>query len=90
MRRAFQKRKVYLKESILFLRLQLIGTKKLETAKSFFGGETILITLEQFKDIVNNDGLEVDFLLVVKILRLQLNLWETLGNKPRWAIKTHS
>ena len=64
----------YLKEGILLLALQLVGAEELETACSLLVGETVLVTLEQLEDIVDNDGLKVNLLLVVKILSLELDL----------------
>jgi hypothetical protein len=52
----------------LLLGFEPVGTKEFEAALSLFLGETLLVTLEEGEDIVENDGLEVDLVLVVEIL----------------------
>jgi len=45
-----------LEESVLFVYLEFVGPKELETAESFFFGETLLCALEELEDVVDNDG----------------------------------
>ena len=56
----------YLEESVLLLRLKLVGTKQLQTTTSLLFRKTILIALEEFEDIVDDDSLEIDFILIVR------------------------
>lgn len=67
---------VYLKERVLLLGLELVGTEKTETAGGLLISKTVLRALEELEDVLDDDSLEVDLLLVVKILRLELNLSE--------------
>ena len=55
----------YLQEWILLFRFELVGAKNLETACCLVLAETVFITLEKRKDVVDDDGLEVDLFLVV-------------------------
>ena len=45
--------------------LKLVGAKELETAGGLVRGETVLVALEELEDVVDDDGLEIDFFLVV-------------------------
>ena len=47
----------YLEERTLLLLLQFIGTEKLKTAFSLLWIETIVVALEEFEDIINDDSL---------------------------------
>lgn len=69
----------YLEECVLLLDLELVGAEQLETALSLLYGETVLVALEQLEDVVDDDGLEVDLFLIVQVLRLELDLWESQG-----------
>jgi hypothetical protein len=62
-----------LEEGILFLDLELVGAEELDTAEGLFLGETVVVALEQLEDVVDNDGLQVDFFFVVQILRFELD-----------------
>jgi hypothetical protein len=50
------KRATYLKEGILLFLLQFIGTEELKTTFSLLWTETVIVTLEEFEDIVNDNG----------------------------------
>ena len=73
----------YLKKSILLLRLEPVGAEKFETAGSLRRFETLVVTLQELEDVVDDDRLEVDLVLVVKIFRakLDLRLDEKIGGK---------
>lgn len=64
----------HLQERILLLGFELVRTEETKTALSLVGGETLLRALEQSEDILNDDGLEVDLLLVVEVFGLELDL----------------
>ena len=64
----------YLEEGVLLLALELVGAEKFETTGGLVVGETVLIALEELEDVIDDDGLEVDLLLVVEVLSLELNL----------------
>ena len=64
----------YLKERVLFLLFELVGTKDLKTALGLRGGETLVIALEERKNILDDNGLEVDFFLVIKVIGFELDL----------------
>jgi hypothetical protein len=64
----------HLKESVLLLRLELVGTKEFQTTLGLFRRKTVIVTLKQFEDIVDNDGLQINLFLVVEVLCLQLDL----------------
>lgn len=63
-----------LKEGVLILLLKLVRTENIETTLGFLVGETVVSALKQLEDIVDDDGLEVDFFLVIQVLRLKLDL----------------
>lgn len=46
----------HLKEGVLLLILELVGTEKLQTTGSLIIFETTLVALKQFENIVDNDG----------------------------------
>jgi len=58
----------------LFLGLEFVGTKELKTVGSLVSGKTLVSTLEKREDIFDDDCLEVNFFLIVQILRFKLNL----------------
>lgn len=64
----------YLKEGILFFRLESVGTEEFETTCGFLEGQTLLVALKQFENIINNDGFQVNLFLVVEVFRLEFNL----------------
>ena len=64
----------YLKERVLFLLFELVGTKNLITALAFLGGEALVIALEERKYILDDNGLEVNFFLVIKVIGFELDL----------------
>jgi hypothetical protein len=64
----------YLKERILLFLFELVGTKNLKTALGLRGSETLVIALEERKDILDDNGLEVDFFLVIKVISFELDL----------------
>lgn len=63
-----------LEERVLLLGLELVGPKELETAGGLCRVETLVGALKQLEDVVDNDGLQVDFFFVVQILCLELDL----------------
>ena len=65
-----------LQERVLLLGFQPVGAKQLETALRLGCVEAFVGALEERKDVIEHDGLEVDFVLVVEILGLELNLRE--------------
>jgi hypothetical protein len=71
------KKRTYLKERVLLLALELVGTKDTETTSGLVVSKTVLVALKQREDIIDDNGLEVDLLLVVKVLCLELNLRST-------------
>ena len=64
----------HLEEGVLLLALELVGAEKFETTGGLVVGETVLIALEELEDVIDDDGLEIDLLLVVEVLSLELNL----------------
>jgi hypothetical protein len=54
----------------LLLRLKPVGSKESETTSGLFGVQTIIITLKELEDIVDNDCLKVNFFLIIQILCL--------------------
>lgn len=63
-----------LQKRVLFFLLKLVGTKKFDTTVCLFSIKTVLVTLKEFEDILNDNGLEVDLFFVIQVLRFQLNL----------------
>lgn len=53
---------------------QHVRTKKFQTTRCFFVIKTFIRTLEQGEDIFNDNSLQINFLFVIKILCLQLDL----------------
>lgn len=41
---------------------------------SLFRGQTILVTLEEFEDIIDDDRFQVDLLLVIQVFGFELDL----------------
>ena len=58
---------------MLFL-LEFIGTENVQTTPGLLSGETLIVTLEKLKDILDNDGLEVDLFFVVEVIGLEFDL----------------
>jgi hypothetical protein len=54
--------------------LEFIGTENIQTTPGLLSGETLIVTLEKLKDILDNDGLEVDLFFVVEVIGLQFDL----------------
>lgn len=73
------RRRTHLKNGVLLLGFELVGTEQLETALSFSGIETLLSALKELEDIVDHDSLQIDLVLVVKVLRGELNLQRERG-----------
>ena len=53
--------------------LELVRAEEFETTAGFLVGETALGTLEELEHVLHDNGLEVDFLLVVQVLGAKLN-----------------
>ena len=77
-----EKMRAYLKERVLLLALELVGAEKFETAVGFVISKTGLVALKELEDVVDDDRLEVDLVLVVKIFRAKLDLME--ADIERW------
>ena len=58
----------------MLLRLELVGPEDLEATLGLFIVETLRGALKELEHVLDNDCLEVDLVLVVQILRLQLDL----------------
>jgi hypothetical protein len=63
-----------LEECVLFLRLELVGTEDAKTTGSLLVGKTPFRAVEELKHVLNHDGLQVDFFLVVEVLSLEFDL----------------
>ena len=59
--------------------LEFVGTENLQTTLSLLRGETLTAALEERKDILNNDCLEVDLFFVVEVIGLELDLRSIAG-----------
>lgn len=55
----------YLKERILLFLLELVRSEQLNTTASFLRGQTALVALEQFEDVIDHDSFQVDLLFVI-------------------------
>jgi hypothetical protein len=64
----------HLEERVLVLGLELVWPKELETALGLGLSEALLVTLEEDKNVVKDDSLEINLVLVVQILSIELNL----------------
>ena len=64
----------YLEEGILLVTLQLVGAKELDTTSSLGVVQPRFCTLQQFEDVINHDGLQIDLVLIIKVLRTKLDL----------------
>lgn len=64
----------YLEEGILLLRLELVGPENLKPPSDLLIIQTTFVALKQFEDIIDNNSLKVDFVLVIKIFSLKLDL----------------
>jgi hypothetical protein len=51
-----------------------VGTEQFQTALSFSRVKTSIRTLEKLEHIVYDDGLQINLVLVVQILRTKLDL----------------
>lgn len=63
-----------LQERVLLLNFKLVGSEKLKTTSGLLWAKTVVVTLEQPEDVLDNDSLQIDLLLVVEVLSLELNL----------------
>jgi hypothetical protein len=63
-----------LKEWVLLLLLQSVGTEYLQTTLRLLGSETLIVTLEECEDILDNYCLEVDLFLVIEVIGLKFDL----------------
>lgn len=72
-----------LQERVLFLGFQPVGTKELETALSLGFGEAVIGALEERKNVIEDDGFEINLVLVVEILGFEFNLMEGLEGEGR-------
>jgi hypothetical protein len=64
----------HLEERVLVHGLELVRAKELETALGLGLGETLLVAQEEGKDVVEDDGLEIDLVLVVQTVGFKPNL----------------
>ena len=64
----------YLEERVLFFRLELVGPEEFESTLCLLFRQTLLRALEQLEHIVYDDGLQINLVLVVQILRAKLDL----------------
>lgn len=69
--------RAYLQERILLLTLEFVGAEQFQTTSGFLPSETLLRALEKLEDVINDDGLQVDLLLIVQVLGRELNLRKT-------------
>ena len=58
-------KRTYLQERILLLTLQPVRTEKFETTSCLSTIQTRFCTLQQLEDIVDDDGLQIDLVLIV-------------------------
>jgi hypothetical protein len=63
-----------LEERVLLLALELVRAEDTETTSGLLVVETTFAALKQLEDVVDYYSLQVDLLLVVKVLGLELNL----------------
>jgi hypothetical protein len=54
--------------------LEFVGAENFQTTLSLLRGETFTAALEERKDILNHDCLEVDLFFVVKVIGFELDL----------------
>lgn len=66
--------KADLKNWVLLLLFEFVGTKNLQTTLGLFRSETLIVTLEKCEDVFDNDRLEVDLFLVIEVIGLKLDL----------------
>ena len=66
----------------MLLSLEPVGAETFETAVGLVVIRTVLVTLKQLEDIIDDDGLEVDLLLVVEVVGFGLDLGAAL---VRWV-----
>jgi hypothetical protein len=58
----------------LLLLFKFVGTENLQTTLSFRSSETLIVTLEECEDILDNISLQVDLFLVIEVVCLKLDL----------------
>jgi hypothetical protein len=68
-----------LQERVLLFAFETVGTEDFKAALGLGGVETFAVALEEREDVVDGDGLEVDLLLIVKILGFELNLGKAVS-----------
>jgi hypothetical protein len=66
--------KTNLKEGVLLLLLQFVGAEYLQTTLGLVCGETLIVTLEECEDVLNNYCLEVNLFLVIEVIGLKFDL----------------
>lgn len=71
----------------MFLTLKFVGTEKLKTAVGLLVSQTFLVALKQLEDVIDDNGLKIDLLLVVKIFGLELNLRSAANSTTRQGNK---
>lgn len=59
---------------------ELVGTEETDTTFCFGGVETDVGTFEELEDVFDDDGFEVDLLLVVQVLSSQIDLPKIEGS----------
>ena len=63
-----------LKKCVLLLLLQFVGAKYFQTTLGLLRRETLIITLEECEDILDNYCLEVDLFLVIEVIGFKFDL----------------
>ena len=63
-----------LEKSILLLLLKLVRAENVVTTLGLVSRKTSIVALQELEDVLDNDCLEVDLLLVVKVFGLELDL----------------
>ena len=58
----------------MLLRFKSVGAKKLETTGGLCRVETSIRALQELEDVVDDDSFQIDLVLVVQVLRAQLDL----------------
>lgn len=65
----------------MFFGFELVGAEEFEPTGTLFSRKTLIVTLKKFEDIIDNNGLQVNFFLIIEVLRLQFNLWVGVDQK---------
>lgn len=53
---------------------EFIGAENVQTTLGLLSRETLIVTLEELEDILDNDCLEVDLFFVIEVVSLQFDL----------------